>query len=103
MLRVAEFISDVRALVGDAHPEGGVWITITFPDGHVESWWHHDRGHAAAVLGTEQPCEWRTTGLLLVGAREVGVGIPTPCLSRRANVIARCPSSNDPHAPEPEA
>lgn len=100
VIRVAKRICDVRAVIGDAHPEGGVWITLTFPDGHVESWWDHDRRRAEAALSVEQPCEWKTTDLLLVGPGGPGVGRPAFCLSETANLIAGCPSSNDPKAPE---
>ena len=100
VIRVAEPICDVRAVIGDAHAEGGVWITLTFPDGHVESWWDHDRRRVESLLSTEQPCEWKTTDLLLVGPGGVGVGQPAFYLSKTANLIAGCPSSNDPKAPE---
>ncbi len=90
VIRVAKPICDVRAVIGESHPEGGVWIRLTFPDGHVESWWDHDRDRVTKVLGAAQPCEWQTTGLLLVGERIVGVGMPAFCLSKTANVLAAC-------------
>ena len=94
VMRVAVPIDQVRAVVGEPHADGGVWITLTFADGRTESWWNHDVARAEAALSVEQPCEWRTTGVLLVGEISADRGLVF-CLSATPNLIHGCPATGD--------